>query len=119
MLCTFDVGHHASCWWKNAQYEQCLHVSVSHPSAVRSELGSPSDAEQRAWGRAFFQADAPKAWVEPPASTLDPYRLPNVTHLRLFYNSDMEPFIPQGEVYHLVPWGDDDPILDRAGGDVR
>lgn len=139
VMVTFDVGYHASCWFKNADYEQCLHVSVSHPRPDVVEqkvdklglmrprgalypgmrLETPSDEEARAWGRAFFEEHAPKAWVEPAASVLDPYRMPNVVHLRLYYDGQMRPFIPEGEVYDLKPWSSIDPILDRAGGDVR
>jgi hypothetical protein len=31
---------------------------------------------------------------------------PNVVHLRLFYDENMQPFMPSGEPYELKPWKD-------------
>jgi hypothetical protein len=118
ILCTFETMYHGSGWWKNADYEQCLHLSISHPTGreiVRmmpesmgggmqrlQDCEAPSLAECQAWARVFYGPDASKAWYEPPASTLDAYRLPGVGHLRVFYDPETnEPFIPDGEVYTL------------------
>lgn len=137
--CSFDHHYHGSGWFKNSDYEQCLHVSVSHVSAgerevrhIPAELGggtvlapkleSPTNAEVWAWAEAFFGADAPKAWLEPPASVLDLYRMPNIAHVRLYYDLEMRPFMPEGEVYDLKPLVGISPpkILDgAAGGDVK
>jgi hypothetical protein len=58
------------------------------------------------WGRAAFGGEVTKAWIEPPASALDLYRLPNVGHVRLFLDRESRPILPEGEVYHLKPWSD-------------
>ena len=113
---TFDFGYAGSGWWKNAEYDRCLHLSITHPTnRVVSRVDprtkmpfnvfdceTPTDAEVWAWAVALFGTDAAKAWVEPAASTLDPYRLPNVVHARVFCD-DHGPIIPTGEVYNLVP----------------
>lgn len=139
VLCSFDQHYHGSGWFKNSDYEQCLHVSVSHRGEgyelrhVPAELGggttyaekleTPSDAELWAWAVAFFGAHAQMAWLEPPCSPLDPYRMPNIGHLRLYYEvGTMRPFMPQGEVYDLKPLAGLSPakiIEGAAGGDVR
>ena len=140
---TFDVGYHNSGWWANADYNRCWHISISHTGdgyaaaarrlptrlievgpdgGLRRKVEAPEDRETRAWARAFFGADARLGWMEPPASTLDPYRLPGVAHYRLFAHPETGvPFLPDGEVYHLRPYsGSPAKILDgRLGGDVR
>ena len=124
LMLSFDVGYHGSGWFRNSEWEQNLHISLSHPLPDRPAIWTPGkpelgvgpgpkmqletvgDAEARAWGRAVFGEDAPKAWFEPAASPFDPRRAPNVVHLRLFYDRDMHPFIPDGEPYDLKPWSD-------------
>lgn len=89
---------------------------------VGPKLETPSDTEVWAWALAFFGDDAPKAWVEPAASVLDSYRMPNIVHVRLYYNQEMRPFIPEGEVYTLKPLVGLSPAKiteGAAGGDVR
>lgn len=138
VLCSFDQHYHGSGWFKNSDYEQCLHVSVSHVGDTQelrhipAELGggvtvaptleTASDAEVWAWAVAFFGDDAPKAWLEPACSPLDPYRMPNIAHVRLYYDQAMHPFMPEGEVYTLKPLAGLSPAKiteGAAGGDVR
>jgi hypothetical protein len=125
LMLSFDVGYHGSGWIANSEWEQNLHLSLSHPLPGRPPLWTPgkpdigvdegqriqvetvSDAEARAWGDAIYGPEnAPLAWFEPAASTFDPYRSPNVVHLRLFYDENMQPFMPDGEPYNLKPWKD-------------
>lgn len=113
---TFDHGYHASGWWKNEQYDRCWHLSISHPTELAIE--TPDEAEVYEWARLLWRDDARKAWVEGAASTLDPYRLPNVVHARLFVDEHDQPIIPEGEVYTpLRPWSPK--VLLTIGGDVR
>ena len=138
LRCSFDYAYHGSGWFKNSDFEQCLHVSVSHVDRGKTEvrhippdlgggtvvgpkLETPSDAEVRAWARAFFGEHERIAWLEPEASVLDPYRMPNIVHVRLYYDQEMRPFMPDGEVYTLKPLVGVSPpkILDGAGGDIR
>jgi hypothetical protein len=139
ILCTFDYNYHGSGWFKNSEFEQCLHVSVSHPHWDRSrvhvdktgqlgagagaryagyDLETPTEEECWEWGKAFFGEHAPKAWIEPAASVLDLYRSPNIVHLRLYYDEHLEPFMPTAEPYAVVkPWSEK--VLGSIGGDVR
>lgn len=114
-------------------------MSVSHPDPAGRErrvvppalgggtiLGpkveTPTDAEVRAWARACYGAEACWAWLEPAASALDPYRMPNIVHLRLYYDAQMRPFMPAGEVSTLKPLeGLSPPKITEgaAGGDAR
>jgi len=142
LLISVDVGYHVSGWWANSDFESCLHFSVSHPRPdrqrlyrARPEIGmplgrigidleTPSDDEVRAWGLVFFGPDdAPKSWFEPAASVFDPYRSPNVVHLRLFLDQAGRPFMPKGEPYNIRPWADGSSprkiTEGRLGADVR
>lgn len=137
VLCTFDIGYHASGWWANHEYDACLHLSVTHigegdelvqmPGTVdlvrRPKFETPSEQEVRSWAVAFFGAEhAPKSWFEPAAGVGDAYRLPNIAHVRLFYDQvTMRPILPTGEVYDLKPWAwSPAKIVDgRLGADVR
>jgi hypothetical protein len=142
VLISLDVGYHNSGWFANSDYESCIHLSVSHPRPeiprayrARPEIGmprpytgmdleTPADDEVRAWGLVFYGAEhAPKAWFEPAASMFDPYRSPNVVHLRLFLDKAGRPFTPRGEPYTIRPWADGSSprkiTEGRLGADVR
>jgi hypothetical protein len=142
LLLSLDFGYHNSGWFANSDYESCLHLSVSYPRPDRSrlycarpdlgvphdrigmDLETPSDDEVRAWGLVFFGPEhAPKAWFEPAASVFDPYRMPNVVHLRLFLDKQGHPFLPKGEPYSIRPFADGSSprkvTEGRLGADVR
>jgi hypothetical protein len=133
-----DYGYHQSGWFANADYETCLHLSMSHPVPEQKlwypgrssqpgvegmNIEAPSDDEVRAWGRVFYRQHAPLAWFEPAVGPGDDYRIQNIAHLRLYLDGNGQPFIPKGEVYHLRPFADGSSPAKitegRAGGDVR
>lgn len=108
---SFDVGPHASGWWRNSDYDACWHLSLASHDITRlgSRPSGPeaiSREEARLWAKAAFGRHTDKLWWEPPASILDPHRLPGVTHLRLFVDRQHHPIVPEGEVYMLKPWPD-------------
>ena len=139
---SLDVGYHVSGWFANSEWDSNFHLSVSHPRPDRPRLyrkrpdigisadwaghdiETPSDDEVRAWGLVFYGPEhAPKAWFEPAASVFDPYRVPNVVHLRLFLDKERRPFLPSGEPYTIRPWADGSSprkvTEGRLGADVR
>lgn len=97
LIYTRDVGHHTSGWWKNPEYERCLHLSISF-------CVNPTDAPL-AFDRkkaeeiavAFFENDTRKCWIEPPYSPEG--RRCDVHHYRLFCDPSWAPILPRGEVY--------------------
>lgn len=136
MTCPLSSAYRARLMQQARRSPWTGRTAVSHPTGDidlvqipgtlvlqrRRRLEAPTDPEVRAWATAFFGDDARMGWLEPASSTLDPHRLPGVTHFRLFINRETgEPFIPSGEVYHLKPWAESPPkILDgRLGADVR
>ena len=97
LIYTRDEGHHMGGWWKNPDYERCLHLSVSF-------CVNPTDAplafdrrQAERIARAFFGDDTPKAWVEPPYSAKG--IICGVHHYRLFCDPGWCPLLPRGEVY--------------------
>jgi hypothetical protein len=98
MIYTRDIGHHMGGWWKNPDYERCLHLSISF-CANPSDWPLPFDRKQaERIAIAFFGDDARKCWVEPPYSQ-EGIRC-GVHHYRLFCNAGWSPMVPKGEVYH-------------------
>jgi hypothetical protein len=109
LVLTLDSGIHASGWWRNSDYDRCLHLSLAHPTStmIRTHrVETPTDKEVAAWGREILGPQLQKCWIEPAASLFDPHRKPNTPHVRLFLDRQNRPIVPQGEVYHLKPWPD-------------
>jgi hypothetical protein len=128
ILLTFDVGHHASGWWRNSGYDQCWHVSlcvvketlleipgetVRGPDGRIAAFETPTQGDLRTIAEAIFGADVRKAWIEPPAGSFDPYRNKpqsrHAYHVRVFVDRRTgASIVPQGEVYDLKPWSEGD-----------
>jgi len=120
LLFTRDKMHHSVGWWRNADFEYCWHLSISawagelEPGRSPRDMGAESEDvpedEERYWTFAFFPNDYDKLWHEPGGT--DPRLTPeekmrhrHFVHLRLFLHPiTMQPFIPEGEVYHLTRW---------------
>ncbi len=97
LIYTRDVGHHTSGWWKNPDYERCLHLSISF-CVNPTDAPLPFDRkEAEKIARAFFEDDASKYWVEPPYSPEG--KTADVHHYRLFCDERWVPMVPRGEVY--------------------
>lgn len=99
IIYTRDIGHHTSGWWKNPDYERCLHLSLSYcenPLWHRRLPHQKGTSEDIA--RAFFVDNAKIAWVEGPYSPQG--RSADVWHYRVFCDAAWQPIRPRGEVYH-------------------
>lgn len=123
LLLSRDRSHHASGWWRNAEWEYCWHLSISSRPAVEARMARvglaenvgyvdlPRD-EEVYWGRLFFGEYASMVWHEPggtdPRLTQEErHRNKAIAHLRVFLDPEtFEPFIPSGEVYDLTRWID-------------
>jgi hypothetical protein len=99
MVWTRDTGHHTSGWWKNPDYERCLHLSLSFRNPENSEevLDHRHDLAAR-WVEEFFGSSRNLVWTEPPyfpqGKALDTW------HYRVFFAPDwITPILPRGEVY--------------------
>lgn len=97
IIFTRDTGHHSSGWWKNPDYERCIHLSVSF-CVNPTDAPLPFDKRQaQKIADAFFAENAKKCWVEAPYS---PEGIRHqVHHYRLFCDEGWQPIIPRGEVY--------------------
>lgn len=94
---TRDVGHHSSGWWKNPEYEQCLHLSLSFFDPLTVTPAPRNDHLTKKIIAAVFGDEARKLWCEPPTSTEGKQR--QVWHYRLFTDPMWQPIKPRGEVY--------------------
>lgn len=109
LLLTKDRMHHSVGWWRNAEYEYCIHLSISAWHTPEEPEDIPP-AEERYWTFAFFPRTYTMLWHEPGGT--DPRLTPeekmknrHFAHLRLFLDPEtFEPFIPTGEVYHQTRW---------------
>lgn len=90
ILYTRDTGHHTSGWWKNPDYDRCLHLSLSFDGGFDRRMA-------KRWAEAFFAGDTSLLWLEPPYSPEGKMR--EVWHYRLFCDAGWQPIQPRGEVY--------------------
>ncbi len=99
LVFTRDVGHHTSGWFKNPDYERCLHLSLSPaPAALWTPRGRDLDRAVRdAWLAAFFREHVRLLWAESPKTRQG--RRAGVWHWRLFCDEHWRPIHPRGEVY--------------------
>lgn len=97
VLYTRDVGHHTNGWWKNPDYERCLHLSVSYRETRSGASLDHDKAVSETLARAFFGDDVRHAWLEPPYS--DHGKARDVWHYRVFCDPSWAPMTPRGEVY--------------------
>ncbi len=85
-------------FWKNTEYENSLHLSISFRSPVRYEPLGWNQRSADHLARAFFGEDRTKLWWE-PAYTERGKQLP-VGHYRLFFDPLWErAIVPKGEPY--------------------
>ncbi len=100
VLLTRDTGHHSCGWWKNPDYEACLHLSLSffEPSNHRRRR-KRDRALTDAIIEVVFGPTQNLIWSEPPYSP-EGKKL-DVWHYRVFYDPTFAaPILPRGEVYN-------------------
>lgn len=97
LMFTRDENHHESGWWKNPDYERCLHLSVSFFDPITRQAAPFNKAHAKRLARLFFGHHLNLVWVEPPYSPEG--KLRGVHHYRLFCDAGWQPIKPRGEVY--------------------
>lgn len=97
LIFTRDEGMHTSGWWKNPDYERCLHLSLSFRDPATG-LPRPRDVQlSKEWVEAFFHDTRHLIWAEPPYSAEG--KAGEVWHYRVFCDPDWKPMLPRKEVY--------------------
>lgn len=105
VLFTRDQGMHSCGWWKNPDYNQCEHLSISFFEPM-SELAvgvcelTPREFDRAAAKRIateFFHENVRMFWIEPLFSPRG--KELGVHHYRLFCDRSWSPIVPRGEVY--------------------
>lgn len=95
---TRDIGHHTSGWWKNPDYERCLHLSVSFFDPETGEPAPRNEGLTRQLIAGLFGRCRRWIWTEPPYSAAGKRK--GVWHYRLFCDPGWRPIKPRGEVYN-------------------
>lgn len=100
LIFTRDAGMHDCGWWKNPDYNNCLHLSVSFVG-VEDRSVYPLPKHQGLtdrWVELFFGDWRRLIWAEPPFSAEG--RARDVWHYRVFTDPTYRtPLLPRGEVY--------------------
>jgi hypothetical protein len=94
---TRDAGYHSSGWWKNPDYDQCFHLSLSFHDLETGEIAPKDEVLTREWLDLFFGDNERLLWCEPPAFTEG--KTNDTWHYRLFCDEFWRPIKPRGEVY--------------------
>ncbi len=99
LVFTRDAGYHSSGWWKNPDYEHCLHLSLSFRPLEDDRGALPKDRRLTdRWIDLFFGDTKRLLWAESPFSPEGKQR--DVWHYRLFTDPTYAvPLLPRGEVY--------------------
>lgn len=97
LIYTRDIGHHTAGWWKNPDYERCLHLSISFCVNPTDEPMPFHKKMAEVIARSFWSDHVAKAWVEMPYT--DEGKRVDVRHYRLFCDPAWNPILPRGEVY--------------------
>lgn len=97
MIYTRDIGYHSSGWWKNPQFEQCFHLSISFKDPLTLRPAQFNHKRAKAVAKLFFGHDLEKVWMEPPYTPEGKHN--GVHHYRLFTDPGWNPIKPTGEVY--------------------
>ena len=98
LIYTRDIGMHACGWWKNPDYNQCLHLSLSFRDPKTGAYRSRDAEMSRIWVETFFGPLKNLIWTEPPAYAEG--KKADVYHYRVFFAPGwVAPILPRGEVY--------------------
>jgi len=98
LIFTRDTGHHTSGWFKNPDYERCLHLSLSFREPFNQQTPVQFNiALAKEWAELFFGEYTRLIWAESPKTEEGKYL--EVHHYRVFCNGFWQPFIPRKEVY--------------------
>lgn len=99
LILTREDGYHTSGWWKNPDYERCLHLSVSFRDPETGEKLPRDKSVTEDWLTLIFGDYRRLIWSEPPCS--DEGKKGDMWHYRLFFADPAftAPILPRGEVY--------------------
>lgn len=98
LIFTRDAGMHSSGWFKNPDYERCLHLSISFRAVTDLVRLAPFDRRVAAeWVDLFFGPEKRLVLVESPKSKVGKQH--DVHHYRLFCDEHWQPIMPRREVY--------------------
>jgi len=98
LIYTRDIGMHSSGWFKNPDYERCIHLSISFRNPLNLDESIPFEKKiAEEWVSAFFGDYKLFLWCESPKS--DAGKRLDVHHYRVFCDLNWFPIVPRKEVY--------------------
>lgn len=97
MIFTRDEGYHSSGWFKNPDYERCIHLSLSFRDPLTLKYVSKDNKLTKEWVDLFFHGCMDKVWAEPPS--YEEGKKTETWHYRVFCDPMWQPLLPRGEVY--------------------
>lgn len=98
LIFTRDSGHHTSGWFKNPDFERCLHLSLSFREPFElKKLRQYDEKLADEWVEMFFADARSLAWRETPKTQSGKYL--EVMHWRVFTDEHWQTIHPRGEVY--------------------
>jgi hypothetical protein len=97
VLFTRDSDMHGSGWFKNPQFERCLHLSLSFRDPESFEPAPFDEYVAQKVARAFFDDAVKLIWTE--SAKTDHGRKLGVIHYRVFCDEHWNKINPAGEVY--------------------
>lgn len=99
LIFTRDIGHHSSGWFKNPDYEQCYHLSLSFWDLEKHEMVAFDHKLAEAWVRTFYGDWTRYVWEEGPSDEGKLLGGKEIRHYRVFCDPVWQPIVPRGEVY--------------------
>jgi hypothetical protein len=96
-IMTREVGYHSSGWYKNPDFERCVHLSLSFYDPATLQPKPHDHAIASKIVKAMFFPHAKYVLVEPPRYNLG--KKHDVHHYRMFCDEHWQPIKPRGEVY--------------------
>lgn len=95
LLFTRDKGMHDCGWFKNPDYNQCYHLSISCWNPITRQPAGYDPKLHRQWIHMVYGDWVKYIWHESPVN--DNPSQPH--HYRVMTDSNWQPIIPRGEVY--------------------
>lgn len=98
VLFTRDKGMHDCGWWKNPDYNQCLHLSLSFRDPATGKYRSKDQEMTDKWLEVFYGPLQRLMWAERPYYPEG--KQADCWHYRVFFDPTWSaPILPRGEVY--------------------
>lgn len=98
LLFTRDFGMHSSGWFRNPDYDRCMHLSIGFFDMDTSQPRPFEKQEAEMWVKLFYPKWQALIWHESSVMEKSDDR-PEVHHYRVMMDAHWQAIKPRGEVY--------------------